>query len=115
MLIAPIMGFVGAIGVFLLAKTRLHGLTFACSSITQAGVIMTAGFSLFPFVLPSSTHPDVSLTLWDSTSSELTLSIMTVAALIFVPTILGYTIWCVYKMWGRMTVEHLNENTHSLY
>ncbi|WP_257293028.1 cytochrome d ubiquinol oxidase subunit II [Endozoicomonas sp. ONNA1] len=115
MLIAPVMGFTGAIGVFLLAKSRLHGLTFACSSITQAGIIMTAGFSLFPFILPSSTHPNVSLTLWDATSSYLTLGIMTVVALIFVPIILGYTIWCFYKLWGRMTAEHLNENTHSLY
>ncbi|WP_257279716.1 cytochrome d ubiquinol oxidase subunit II [Endozoicomonas sp. ISHI1] len=115
MLIAPVMGFTGALGVFLLAKSRLHGLTFACSSITQAGIIMTAGFSLFPFILPSSTHPNVSLTLWDATSSYLTLGIMTVVALIFVPIILGYTIWCFYKLWGRMTAEHLNENTHSLY
>ncbi|WP_422475046.1 cytochrome d ubiquinol oxidase subunit II [Endozoicomonas sp. ALB032] len=115
MLIAPVMGFAGAIGVFLLANSRLHGLAFTCSSITQAGIIMTAGFSLFPFILPSSTHPNVSLTLWDATSSYLTLGIMTVVAMIFVPIILGYTIWCFYKLWGRMTAEHLNENTHSLY
>ncbi|WOG25491.1 cytochrome d ubiquinol oxidase subunit II [Endozoicomonas sp. 8E] len=115
MLIAPVMGFAGAIGVFLLANSRLHGLTFTCSSITQAGIIMTAGFSLFPFILPSSTHPNVSLTLWDATSSYLTLGIMTVVAMIFVPIILGYTTWCFYKLWGRMTAEHLNENTHSLY
>ncbi|KEQ17830.1 cytochrome d ubiquinol oxidase subunit II [Endozoicomonas numazuensis] len=115
MLIAPIMGFAGAIGVFLTANSRLHGLTFACSSMTQAGVIMTAGFSLFPFILPSSTNPSVSLTLWDAVSSHLTLGIMTVVAFIFVPTILIYTSWCFYKMWGRMTAEHINENSHSLY
>ncbi|WP_062269531.1 cytochrome d ubiquinol oxidase subunit II [Endozoicomonas arenosclerae] len=115
MMIAPVMGFAGAIGVFLLASSRLHGLTFACSSITQAGIIMTAGFSLFPFILPSSTNPNVSLTLWDSVSSHLTLGIMTVVAGIFVPLILCYTSWCFYRLWGRMTAEHLAENSHSLY
>ena len=115
MIIAPVMGFLGAIGVFLLAKTKLHGLAFTCSSLTQAGIIMTAGFSLFPFILPSSTNPSVSLTLWDAVSSHLTLGIMTIVAGIFVPTIIGYTTWCFYKMWGRMTAEHINENTHSLY
>lgn len=76
---------------------------------------MTAGFSLFPFVMPSSLNPDVSLTLWDSVSSELTLDIMTVVAAIYVPIIIGYTTWCIYKMWGRMTAENIQQNGHALY
>lgn len=115
MMIAPVLGFVGSLGVVLLAKTQKHGLTFASSSIAQAGIIMTAGFSLFPFILPSSINPNVSLTLWDATSSYLTLGIMTVVAGIFVPIVLGYTIWCFYQLWGRMTAEHLKANSHSLY
>ncbi|KEQ17915.1 cytochrome d ubiquinol oxidase subunit II [Endozoicomonas numazuensis] len=115
MILAPAMGFLGAIGVFFLAGKSNQGLTFFCSSATQAGVIMTAGFSLFPFVMPSSLNPNVSLTLWDSVSSELTLDIMTVVAAIYVPLIIGYTTWCVYKMWGRMTAQHLQKNSHSLY
>ncbi len=114
-LLAPALGFIGAAGVFALAKSRFYGLTFTFSSLTQAGVILTAGFSLFPFILPSSSNPNVSLTLWDSTSSHMTLGIMTVVAGIFVPTIIGYTTWCFYRMWGRMTSEELNQNSHSLY
>ncbi|MGI9274237.1 MAG: cytochrome d ubiquinol oxidase subunit II [Endozoicomonas sp.] len=115
MMIAPVMAFLGAIGVLILAKSQLAGLTFACSAATQAGIILTAGFSLFPFLLPSSVQPDASLTLWDSTSSYLTLSIMTFVAAVFVPLVLGYTIWCFYHLWGRMTAEHIEENSHSLY
>ena len=115
MMIAPVLGFVGAAGVFVFAKTRFHGLAFTFSSLTQAGIIMTAGFSLFPFLMPSSTNPNVSLTLWDATSSHMTLGIMTVVAGIFVPTILGYTTWCFYQLWGRMTKEELTKNSHSLY
>ena len=115
MMIAPVLAFLGAVGVFLLAGSQLGGLTFVCSALTQAGIILTAGFSLFPFLLPSSVQPDASLTLWDSTSSELTLGIMTIVAGLFVPIVLGYTIWCFYHLWGRMTAEHIEDNSHSLY
>ena len=115
MMIAPVLGFLGAIGVVLLSGSKRDGLNFACSSLAQAGIIMTAGFSLFPFVLTSSSDPSYSLTLWDATSSYLTLAIMTGVAAVFVPIVLGYTIWCFYKMWGRMTAEQIEQDGHSLY
>ena len=114
-MIAPVLGFLGAIGVVTLSGTKRDGLNFTCSSLAQAGIIMTAGFSLFPFVLTSSTDPSYSLTLWDATSSYLTLAIMTGVAAVFVPIVLGYTIWCFYKMWGRMTAEQIEQDGHSLY
>lgn len=115
MMIAPVLGFLGPLGVALLAGTRKDNLSFVLSALGQAGIIMTAGFSLFPFVLTSSTNPGMSLTIWDSTSSFLTLAIMTVVAGIFVPVILGYTLWCFYKLWGRITAEHIEKHNHSLY
>lgn len=115
MMIAPVLGFLGAIGVLFLSGSKQDGLAFTCSSLAQAGIIMTAGFSLFPFVLTSRTDPSYSLTIWDATSSYLTLAIMTGVAAVFVPIILGYTIWCFYKMWGRMTAEQIEQDSHSLY
>ena len=115
MMIAPALGFIGALGVLLLAGSRFAALTFTSSALAQAGIIATAGLSLFPFILPSSSHPEFSLTLWDATSSYLTLGIMTVVAAIMVPTILGYTIWCFYQLWGRVSRQHIAENSHSLY
>lgn len=115
MMIAPVLGFLGALGVVIFSGTKHDGLNFTCSSLAQAGIIMTAGFSLFPFVLTSSTEPNFSLTLWDATSSFMTLAIMTAVAAVFVPIVLGYTIWCFYKMWGRMTAEQIEQDSHSLY
>ncbi|MGO0307475.1 cytochrome d ubiquinol oxidase subunit II [Endozoicomonas acroporae] len=115
MIIAPVLGFLGTLGVMIFSGTRQDGLNFTCSSLAQAGIIMTAGFSLFPFVLTSSTDPSFSLTLWDATSSFMTLAIMTGVAVVFVPIILGYTIWCFYKLWGRMTAERIEKESHSLY
>jgi cytochrome d ubiquinol oxidase subunit II len=53
--------------------------------------------------------------VWDSTSSQMTLSIMLVIVLIFLPIILLYTLWCYYKMLGRINVETIRRNHHELY
>jgi cytochrome d ubiquinol oxidase subunit II len=65
--------------------------------------------------MPSSIDPASSLTVWDAVSSRMTLNIMLVAAAIFVPLILCYTLWCYAKMWGKVTTQHIDDNTHSLY
>lgn len=36
-------------------------------------------------------------------------------AAVFVPIILLYTGWCYWKMFGRITKEDIESNTHSLY
>ena len=65
--------------------------------------------------MPSSSYPSMSLTLWDATSSHNTMMIMFVVACIFVPIVLGYTLWSYLVMYGRLTKKHIEENTHSLY
>jgi len=115
MLTAPLLGFAAAALAVLCARARRPGFGFIASSLTAAGTILTAGFSMFPFVMPSSASPDSSLTLWDAASSELTLSVMFGAAVLFVPVVLAYTVWSYRKMWGRVTVRHVQEHSHSLY
>ena len=70
---------------------------------------------MFPFVMPSSLNPAHSLTMWDATSSKLTLELMTVVAVVMVPIILGYTIWSYYKMFGRLDDKFIEDNKNSLY
>ncbi len=94
---------------------KRHALAFLCSSLTIVGIILTAGFSMFPFVMPSSLNPNHSLTLWDATSSMGTLKIMLFAATLFVPIILSYTLWIYFKMFGRVTEKYIEQNKHSLY
>ncbi|MFI8066191.1 cytochrome d ubiquinol oxidase subunit II, partial [Acinetobacter baumannii] len=97
------------------ASKAKAGLSFAGTSLMIVGAILTAGFALFPFLLPSSVNPNSSLTMWDAVSSHRTLGVMTVAACIFVPIILIYTSWSYYKMWGVITNKHIESNSHSLY
>lgn len=115
MLLAPIAGFAGALGALILGKAGKSGMAFFHSCLSLTGIILTAGLSLFPFILPSSMNPNHSLTLWDATSSKLTLNIMFWVAMFFVPIILSYTLWCYKVMWGKHTVERIRENSHSLY
>ena len=115
MMLAPIMGLLGGLIVVLGASKNKAGFSFLGSSLAVIGSILTAGFALFPFLMPSSINPAISLTMWDAVSSKHTLTVMTVAAGIFVPLILGYTTWCYYKMWGVITNKHVQENSHTLY
>ncbi|MGJ0191765.1 cytochrome d ubiquinol oxidase subunit II [Pantoea sp. RRHST58] len=111
----PLLGVVLPLLTVIFSRCEKGGWAFLSSSLTLACVIMTAGIALFPFIMPSSIEPGMSLTMWDATSSQRTLTVMTFAALIFVPIILAYTSWCYYKMFGRITKEHIERNTHSLY
>ena len=88
---------------------------FVLNSLTIACVIITAGFSLFPFILPSSLNPDISLTVWDATSSQHTLLIMTWVAFVMVPIVLSYTGWCFYKMWERISCDDIKRKSPLLY
>ena len=113
--IFPLLGFFCPLLTVMAIYRGRPGWGFLMASLMQFGVILTAGITLFPFVMPSSVSPISSLTLWDSTSSQLTLSIMLVIVLIFLPIVLLYTLWSYYKMWGRMTTETLRRNENELY
>lgn len=115
MLSAPIIAFAGLVLTALMTVANRGGLAFVSSSFAVTGIICTAGFSLFPFLMPSSTNPAHSLTMWDVTSSHMTLNIMFWVAMFFVPIILSYTAWGYYKMWGRLTTEFIEENQYSTY
>ncbi|HEC05130.1 MAG TPA: cytochrome d ubiquinol oxidase subunit II [Thiothrix sp.] len=115
MLLAPIMGFVGAFGAWFNGRATRTGLAFFFSSMSLVGIILTAGFSLFPFILPSSTNISHSLTMWDATASHLTLTISFFAAAIFVPIIIGYTLYCYISLWRTYNVKFIRENDHSIY
>ncbi len=114
-ILAPVLGFVGVALTMILSKAGRPGFGFVTSSLGMAGIIATAGLSMFPFVMPSSTHPNSSLTLWDAPSSHLTLTVMFWAVVIFLPIVLLYTWWCYARMWGKVTVQEIERRAHSAY
>lgn len=114
-MLAPLAGIFGALLALVAASGRKAGWAFLGSSLAITGTLCTAGFALFPFIMPSSIDPASSLTVWDAVSSHKTLGIMLVAAAIFVPLILCYTLWSYVKMWGKVTTVQIESNTHGLY
>ncbi|MDE2368495.1 MAG: cytochrome d ubiquinol oxidase subunit II [Burkholderiales bacterium] len=111
----PALGVGGALAAAALVARR-HTLTaFVASALAITGVIGTAGASMFPFVMPSSSMPDASLTVWDSVSSHLTLALMFWATLIFMPLIVFYTSWAYRVMRGKVTLAQIRANEHTAY
>jgi cytochrome d ubiquinol oxidase subunit II len=115
MIILPLLAYAGVISAILLARRGRGGIAFVASGLALTGVIGTAGASMFPFVMPSSSVPAHSLTVWDSVSSHLTLGIMFWATLIFMPLIIFYTSWAYKVMAGKVTAAYIRENDHSAY
>ena len=114
MAVAPVLGILGGLACAYFSKAGKGGWAFVSSSVMLAGVILTAGFSMFPFLMPSVTMPAASLTVWDATSSLLTLKIMFGVACIFVPIVLGYTAYGFYVMRGRVKNSDL-DSSHAIY
>ena len=106
-LLFPLLGFAGMLGAWWFAGARRPAMAFFSSSLAIVGVIMTAGVSMFPFIMPSSSNPSHSFIAWDAVSSPLTLTVMFWAAAIFVPIIVAYTSWNYYKMWGKVSVDDI--------
>ncbi len=114
-MLAPGLALLAMLMVCLASHIGRAGLAFISSCVVVTGIILTAGFSLFPFVMPSSSDINSSLTMWDATSSKLTLEIMFWTAAIFVPLILGYSYWTYRRMWQRLDVQFIRDNQHSTY
>jgi cytochrome d ubiquinol oxidase subunit II len=115
-LLAPLLGLGGAaLAVLLLRAGRRPVVAFVASGVSIAGVIATAGVSLFPFMLPSSLDPASGLTLWDASSSLTTLEVMTAATVVFLPLILAYTGWVYHVLRGPVTEDDIARDPHTAY
>jgi len=96
------------------ARRTRHGVAFIASSVAIAGTILSAGFALFPFLMPSSLDPRSSLTIWDASSSRTTLGLMLIATLMFLPIVLAYTAWVYSVLRGRVSLAHVKQS-HGMY
>jgi cytochrome d ubiquinol oxidase subunit II len=115
MTIAPALGFLGAAGGYAFMRARREIPALLSTSISILGIISTVGLSMFPFILPSSLDPRSSLTVWDASSSHLTLFIMLVVTVVFVPIIVAYTAWVYRVLWGKVDEKGIREGNGHAY
>ena len=117
----PLLWAVPALGIAgpLLAALCLAGRRPLAALLTGglgiAGIIGSVGASMFPFILPSSSMPAASLTVWDSSSSHLTLFIMLISAAIFMPIILTYTSWVFTVLRGKVDADDIRKGKGHAY
>lgn len=106
-----LMGFL----TILFANLNRPGIGFLTSSVSIAGIILTAALSMFPFLLPSITHPNHSLTVWDASASQATLNTLFWAVVICLPIVIIYTNRIYRVLRGNVTVQTIRDNQHSAY
>jgi len=110
MILGPLLGFLGPVLALIGIKGKKEVLAFGGSSLGATGIIATVGLSMFPFILPSSIDPVSSLTVWNASSSHITLFIMLLVTVIFLPLILLYTAWVYKVLFGRVTLKEVGTN-----
>ncbi len=114
-LAAPVLGLLGALGALLGLRARREIFTILSSAASLAGIILSVGASMFPFILPSSIDPRASLTVWESSSSHLTLFIMLVVTAVFIPIIVAYTTWVYHVLWGKVDEKAIRDESGHAY
>lgn len=115
LLIAPALGVLGALAAFIALRSRRELAPLLFGKLSIFGIISSVGVSMFPFILPSSIDPRASLTVWDSSSSHMTLFIMLVATIIFLPLIIAYTSWVYKVLWGKVDKDMVEDDSNHAY
>jgi cytochrome d ubiquinol oxidase subunit II len=103
--VVPILAIIALLLAGYFLRIQREGWAFVMTSLSTATTTITLFMILFPRVMVSSLSPDWSLTIYNASSSEYTLKVMTVVALIFVPLVLIYQGWTYYVFRKRLTVE----------
>ncbi len=113
--VLPLIAIIAPIFNVIFSKANRNGLAFLSSVLTMLGIIATFAVAMFPFIMPSSSNLGMSLLMWDATSSQLTLTLMFIFALIFTVILLAYTIWAYIKMFGRIDADYIENGNNPTY
>ncbi len=109
----PVVGVVSMLAGVAFVRANKPSVAWWMGLGSWLGTIGTVAAAMFPFFMPSTTNPDQSLTIWNSSASQYGLTCMLAVALVFVPLILCYTSWCYYVMRGKVRTEDIIKDTHS--
>jgi cytochrome d ubiquinol oxidase subunit II len=103
--ITPIASYVALLVTIYFINRRLEGWAFIMTAVHIVLTQVTFFTLMFPRVMVSSTNPAYSLTIYNASSSQYTLTIMSIVALIFVPIVLAYQGWTYYMFRKRIIAD----------
>jgi cytochrome bd ubiquinol oxidase subunit II len=113
LLAVPLLAVISLLAIRISTAKGKPLMAFAASCLTILLVVATGVIGLFPNLIPSSLDAASSLTIYNSSSSQYTLTIMTVVALVFVPIVIAYKIW-VYRIFrAKVGLNDVLEDEHS--
>ena len=86
-----------------------EGWAFGFGAFTIVTAVLAVWFALFPYVMPSTGDPAGSLTIENASSTDYTLTIMSWAALVFLPLVLAYQGWTYWIFRKRVTRSRIEK------
>ncbi|MEG6617542.1 cytochrome d ubiquinol oxidase subunit II [Peptococcaceae bacterium 1198_IL3148] len=101
--ILPVMALAGMLYYPVALKKDARWQPFLASALNITGVMAIAAVSLFPYLVPANNNLANSLTIYNASSSQLTLNVMLILALIGMPLVIAYTGY-IYRKFGGTTV-----------
>lgn len=98
-----ILAALALVAAFVTNRAGKEGLAFASTSAAIAFATAQLFGGLFPNVLPAANDPSLSLTVMNASSTEYTLTVMTIATVILLPIVLAYQVWTYWVFRHRVT------------
>ncbi|WP_424465298.1 cytochrome d ubiquinol oxidase subunit II [Pseudoclavibacter helvolus] len=111
-MVLALVAVVAFVGSYVSTLLRRDGVAFTLGALTVATAVLTLFASLFPNLLPNTLDPSNPLTIANGSSSEYTLGIMSWAALIIVPFVLGYQAWTFWVFRKRISRKTITGDAH---
>jgi cytochrome d ubiquinol oxidase subunit II len=103
--ILPVAGIVACLVTGYFLSKKQYGWSFLMTCLTIAASVITIFMILYPRVMISSSNPAWSLTIYNASSSDYTLRVMTIVAIIFVPIVLIYQGWSYWIFRKRIQAK----------
>ncbi|MEA2011208.1 MAG: cytochrome d ubiquinol oxidase subunit II [Actinomycetota bacterium] len=104
---------IGLLGVVIwLVYSKLLAWAFAFTGLTIVATVAAIFVGMYPNVMTSTIDPAYSLTVFNASSTTMTLQIMSVVALIFVPIVLGYQTWSYWVFRKRVGREDVTSSVY---
>ena len=101
-----------SIGIWAMRRGWSH-FSWWLGTLGWIGTIGTVGAAMFPFMMPSSSNPSQSLTVWDASSSQTTLLWMLGWTIVFIPIVITYTSWAFWIMRGKVIPSQVENDDHA--